>query len=463
MATNLSNKGYKINDPSWQSYASSLNAARNSSVTGITSRDQIINPYEILNIAAYKNTARGQARYQEDLNELLAIQAQQQAAYDEWYNSEQSQVDRQRAAGLNPDLLGVEAGMAADTQSPDASPLEGVPTNGEIFSQVASGVSAIVGNIASVAALPSQIGAARSALNLSKSQTTGQNLSNLLAAEGAMFGGISNMVSDAAVLAAQNGEKFDFNKYLSDTDFSDVFHTYAPPGSNIENGPYAAAFRRAKNAVQKHRAAAYSLGKVSTDSQTEFGRVMADPYADADVLVQIAYLEPIAKAMRQIDELSAQFNITKLNLQQTYVDGLDGDLAAQDFNQRLSASIAKGKYDVNYYENFKGDEIAALDLAIKKSQSIISGAAAAIKDNYTKMWQNKNLTYAQRMAAQYMVMDGISKKWSDWLVAYNAANGITAPPSDKSVYQTDFIGNGSNNEQIGENLYNLGESLFDIQ
>ena len=461
--SNLSNKGYRINDPSFHSYASSLQRALESSVTGITSRDQIINPYDILVQGAYRNTALGQAQYQEDLNSLLAIQAQQQAAYDEWYNSELSQIDRQRAAGLNPDLLGVEAGAASDTQLPQGSPLEGVPTNGEIFNNIASGVSGIVGSIATVAALPSQIGAARAALNLSKSQNTGQMLSNVVAAEGAMFGGISNMVSDAAVAAAQAGKTFDFNQYLSETDFSDIFTTYAPEGANIETGPYAAAFRRAKNAVQKHRAAAYSLGKESTDSQTDFGRVMADPYADADVLVQIAYLEPIAKAMRSIDELTAQFNLTKLNLQQTYVDGLDGDLAAQEFNQRLNAAIAKGKYDTNYYENFKGDEIAALDLAIKRSQSIISGAAAAIKDNYTKMWQNKNLTYAQRMAAQYMVMDNVSKKWSDWLVAYNAANGITAPPSDKSVYQTDFVGDGVNNAQTGESLFKIGSSMLDIQ
>ena len=425
-------KGYKDMSLGFQSYYNTLKGYTKSlPVSGITSRDDIINPYELLQKDYYKNSVLGQRAYEQDLNMLLAIQAQQQASYDEFYNSEEQQALRQREAGLNPDLLGVESQAAPQTGAITDSPVDGLPTSGQTAMDVVGSVASIIGSMASLAALPSSIGASMASAAASKaakvltdSQIVGQNLSNILAFEGASFSGISNMVADAATVAAQAGQAFDFDRYLSETDFTDVFSTYAPEGASIESGSYAAAFRRAKSQVQKHRAAAYKQGKEAQFAQTDFAKELTNPYSNPDILLQIAALEPIGQAMEQIDSLTKQFELAKLAIKQTYLNGIDGDLAAQEFNQRLNVSIAKGKYDVNYFEKFKGDEIAALDYAIKRSQSIISGAASAIKENYLSIWKDKSRNHLERMAAQYMLMDNVSKQWADWLVAYNAANGI---------------------------------------
>jgi hypothetical protein len=144
--------------------------------------------------------------------------------------------------------------------------------------------------------------------------------------------------------------------------------------------------------------------------------------------------------MKQIDILSRQFQIAKLNLQKTYVDGLDGDLASQDFNARLQSSMAKAGFDTNYYNGFDGDEVAALDLAIKQNQKIIGGCEAMIKAHFRDIWNDKSKPFAARAGALYQIMGGTPQNWKAWLVSYSAANGIQAPSDGNHTYQTDFLG-----------------------
>lgn len=450
-------------------YIQSLQSLLNSDIGEVTSIDQIINPYDYLDITRYRNTKKAQALYNEDLAALQEYQKLQQSAYENWYNSEQQQAERQREAGLNPNLNGVEGSQAASLAPSSGSPLEGIGTSeetiGTIAGVAATAVGTIVSSVATLGALPATIAAAgATALSATKqagligAQQVGQELANLNAFEGKVYGAAAANLADATAAAVKSGTKFDFDAWSSNADsFKGIFESYAPSGVTIDDPRYGAAYNRAIKNIQKLKGSAFEINSGATTQQTDFARALADPYFDNDLLTQMAYLEPISEAMQQIDILSRQFQIAKLNLQKTYVDGLDGELASQDFNARLQASMAKAGFDINYYNGFDGDEVAALDLAIKQNQKIIGGCEAMIKAHFRDIWNDKSKPFAARAGALYQIMGGTPQNWKAWLVSYAAANCIQSVPDDKNTSQTDFFG-----KSAGEILEMTGNAIADL-
>lgn len=431
----------------------------------VTSRDDIINPYELVNINDFKRNARGQALYQHYLAMAQEYANRQQASYDEWYNSEQQQVARQDDAGLNPDLLGIEPATAPETESVGAVPGANLPTSGQIAFDAVGSVASLVATVGSLAALPSSIGANVAAAGVAKKQAgligaqqVGQELANLDAFEGKVYGALSANLADATASAVKSGQKFDFSSWLNNPEsHAGVFESYAPSGVTVDDPRYGSAFNRAIRNIEKIKGPAFAINSSAASGQTEFARALADPYFDNDLLTQIAYLEPVSQAMAKIDILSRQFEIAKLNLQQTYVQGLDGELASQDFNTRLKASIAKAGFDTDYYDGFDGDEVAALDLALKKSDSIIRGTEAMIKAHFREIWHDTSKPFAARAGAMYQLMGGTPSNWKTWLVSYAAANGIQSVSSDRNTSQTDFFGDSAADilETTGNAIDNL--------
>lgn len=125
--------------PSSDKYQSALSA---------TGQQGDFNPYDYINVSDYPNNARGRARYQEDLARLLYVaQIEQENRMNE-YNSPSAQSARMRAAGINPDIAGVENHGATNVAGYQGNPLDGVPSNMDIFSNII-GVVSSVGSIAS--------------------------------------------------------------------------------------------------------------------------------------------------------------------------------------------------------------------------------------------------------------------------------------------------------------------------
>lgn len=115
------------------------------SITGLSGD---FNPYDYVNVDDYPNSARGRARYQEDLSRLLYLaQIDQENRMNE-YNSPSAQAARMREAGLNPDILGVENHGATNVAGYQGNPIDGVPSNMDIFTNII-GVVSSVGSIAS--------------------------------------------------------------------------------------------------------------------------------------------------------------------------------------------------------------------------------------------------------------------------------------------------------------------------
>lgn len=113
-----------------------------------TDQAEDFNPYNYISVDDYPMTRRGRARYQEDLARLLYIaQIEQENRMNE-YNSPSAQAARMRAAGLNPDLAGVENHGATNVAGYQGNPLDGIPSNMDVFTNVI-GVVSSVGSIAS--------------------------------------------------------------------------------------------------------------------------------------------------------------------------------------------------------------------------------------------------------------------------------------------------------------------------
>lgn len=90
----------------------------------------IFNPMDYINQSDYKLTRRGQAQYSEDLAQLeyLAQMRQQEFALN--YQDPSSEVERMRAAGLNPDLLGLSGATApAGPAGTSGANLSSLPNN----------------------------------------------------------------------------------------------------------------------------------------------------------------------------------------------------------------------------------------------------------------------------------------------------------------------------------------------
>lgn len=447
-------------------YYKRLNDIINTPIGVVKSRDDIINPHEILHAEIYRNTKQGKKLYEDHLNTLLAIQAQQEASYQDWYNSAEQQALRERDAGLNPDLIGVDGSIESSTaNSPSSSAMEGITSTEEtalnVGSTVVAAIGTIVSSVATLGALPVTIAAAgASAVSAAKqagligAQETAQQLANINAFEKSSYDALAANLADSVAASAKDGKPFDFDSWLSQ-DHSSVFVSYAPDGVTLDNPRYAASWSRVLQNIEKHKRGAYDISGAAVKSQSEFAQALSDPYFDKDLLTQMAYLEPVSEAMRKIEALTQQYELAKLNLSQTYVNGLDGDLAAQDFNARLNAQIAESGYKENYFENADGEANALYDLAMKKAEYFIKQGESIIKQNYLSIWQDKSKPYTQRASAQYMLMGNVPENWRKWLGVYMMSQGFTEDGS--SVFNNDNL-----DSSASESIFKLGSSIYDL-
>lgn len=116
----------------------------------------IIDPYKLVDITDYPNTAKGRRQYEHDLAQAKHQSEMSKLHYETEFNSEQSKVDRMRDAGLNPDLLGIDGASTVETESAGAiSPdMSGIPTLGQQIATIAEiGMSVLSTAIGSVGAV----------------------------------------------------------------------------------------------------------------------------------------------------------------------------------------------------------------------------------------------------------------------------------------------------------------------
>lgn len=347
----------------------------------VTSRDDIINPYEVIKGFIYTNDALGRRQYNEDLAALEAFQAQQQASYDEWYNSPEQQNIRDREAGLNPDILGLSGSSVGDTSQVSADPLSNVPSDGERFANIASGITSLVNGVASMASLPS----AFSSFKLLNSQVQAQEIQNLKDFESLAGGEISSRLSDSISSALDGGAAaFDIASWFADEkNFEGIFESYSPK----DNARFRSSFANVRKRMQQNLGKAYEQGKVTNENKSSFAAMAADPRYSTDFLIQVAatkpYMEAQLKAEKAIADYQAYLNEWNLKYQQ----GLNVETAVDVANQQ-------NQYNAEYYEQLDAEKAARYQNLQNEVEAIGLELERSIRSNYKTLYDGNenNLT-----------------------------------------------------------------------
>ena len=330
------------------------------SASNITSRDQIVNPVALLSQMSYGNSARERRRYQEDLAKLEELQKQQQASYDEWFNSPEQQAIRDREAGLNPDLIGLSGSETGQTPVGGADPLSNVPSNGDIFNQISSGASSLFSAATSLVGLPVQF---KQSSFLSK-QLEGQQLTNdalqlgnISAFEQIASKGISDKFATFHAAETAAGRVVDVASWFSDdNNFTDILQSYAPS----DDPRYQHALNRVRKGSEAIIAQSYATNNQKLTNQSNFARNLANPYTDSDTLVMSAAFEPIANAIFELEKQTTEFQKMVNDTKMKYMENLDPTGLAESFNEsQAQEALLKGHQAViegakRYaYENLK--------------------------------------------------------------------------------------------------------------
>lgn len=423
-------------------------AIYNSAVTDITSREQIINPYEILDTSQYVYSNRGHSLYDEDLNALIAIQKQQQAAYDEWYDSASQQILRERQAGLNPDLIGnVDSGESASTEPlAGSSPMDPVPNDVDIANSVLSSVSSLIHSSAQIAALPTSFAQARLAGSQSKlvdSQLSGQELNNLKSFEGLVYSAAAGRFADAASSAADAGTPFDVDAFFApdSNSFDGIFEAYAP----VDDSRYRAAYTTALKNVQKIKGEGYKLSGDAVSQQTTFAEALSNPYFDSDLLSQIALMEPVMKFQEDVRILNLQYQENLYKIKNKAITEV-GDTAIDAFLKREKASAAESKYKIDYFANFKGDDAALYDMYQKKFTALRTRAIGDVYNNYWSIWKKDPLS-TKGLGASYFITNGEHMKWFEYLGMFGLSNSGSRGSGSNNSGSTNNDGVGFSSPQ----------------
>ena len=372
-------------------------------IGSVTSRDQFIDPYSLVNINYYKRTAGGKALYNADLQRAISYREQQEAAYQDWYNSPEQVALRERQAGRNPDLIdgALGSGEAADTQPSGTSPMEGIPTVGE---QVATGIQttmSIVSTIGNLISLPSQIMNLGASSKLIGAQANLVNMQGLKEFEGLVYNDISDKFASALSAAADAGQFgytiADFMKSFTAEQSEELFSAYSP-----EDTPkYRSAFKRALGNFQKIQGSAFETGANTVANKSTFAKLLSHPYHDKDLTLMVAMMEPVEEIRQHLDEWIN-------NVKGDYIAALDGGMLAQEYmnSQRFQNQIA----EANGY-------IASVDAAIKKNlldyykanPVSLSGmnALSLLLGHGPMSWQDQLANYLQVLIEKFKKDHGI--------------------------------------------------------
>lgn len=404
----------------------------------ITSRDQIINPEEILSLKDYGNSSLERSYYEEDLAALRNYQKQQEAAYLDWYNSAEQQVIRQREAGLNPDLVGIDGELGTQTESSVSSPFENSMTDEQIRAQkvqnamsILSGIGSVIGGISSVAGLVNSF----AQVGLVKSQTKQTELTNANLFQQLVHKDVAGRVANAVSAATSAGKSFSIEDFFADANnFAGVFDAYAP----MDTPQYRSLYDTTLKQTQSLLGSAFDVNKGVAGSQTEFSKLVANPYYSDDVVLQVGMLEPVMAAFEKQSLVQAQFRTFADEMRIKYGEGIDIEGAIQAANAGFGSAAAESSYLEDYFKNMDGEDIAKFDSLMKESQSILDNIEASIKDNLFQIWK-QNPSSQRGLSASYMLLGQAPMSIKDWLQMF-----ITAPRGSNSV----SVGSGSLNNGI---------------
>ena len=403
----------------------------------ITDLSQILDPYSYAADYLDDQTVEGKARYLHMLEQGKYIQQMQMAAYQNWYNSAEQVAKREREAGLNPDLVGLEGAESATASASDGSGVAGLtPTDiadAQIKSQritnltnILTSVGGLVGTalnaFSSLSFLPLQKDNLVKQGALTEAQKVATRLGNI-GSEKALFQfGISSKLAGqiAEAVSAGTESEFDYDAFFG-SDLSSVFNTYTS-GSAYSQHLFDDVL--ANREVLKNEA--IELAKQRASGQIDFSRMAGSKYYNDDVVLTAALVGPLMTARLELEENKARYqkSINDINLRVA--------------KARESADVAKSEYDTEFYTELDAEKMAQYEFLIKSNEAVKATLEKAINDNLkTIYFENKD--NMRGFSAAWMYNSGASSQF----VEYLAASELMISPGSKKDPHTGLPNTGS--------------------
>lgn len=383
----------------------------------VTSRDQIIDPYALVNPANYRKNRVGQAQYNSDLQQAQQYAERQEAAYQEWYNSPAQQVARDRAAGLNPDLVGLSGTEAGDTQVNPNSPIAGMPTNGQVAMEAINTAMSVIQTALSAASLAAGIPNIGKQGHLLDAQLDSTNLANVTAFEQLAHKGIASKLATAHAAATAAGSAFDVAAWFADdNNFSDIIPSYAPS----DNPMYQHALQRVRKGSESVLADAYSTNSATQQNQQSFAKLLANPYANPNTVIMSAFLEPLMSAVFEMEKVESEYRSS-----------------AAEFKKDAMSSIDASEAGDVWLDNQKQER----DLT--KYQAIMDSCRSAVYQNLKETYLHEPNTPAGHTASMLLLghyestIQGLLVSYLSRLLSMENAESLISFISENAIMDTD--------------------------
>lgn len=383
---------FGVTQQQWRDYDSTLESVLNSEIGSITSRDQIYDPYDLVRLHMYGNGANAQAAYNADLARAKQFVERQEAAYQEWYNSPEQMAIRQREAGLNPDLSGIDGtSEAADVSSPEGSPLDNIPSTEQQFASVIGGIGSIVGSLSSVASLATaftNIGLSPYQKNSLISQDYSSELSNIDSLKTLISSDISDALATAVDLhnSTDSLEPFDYDSWFNDdNNFNSLKSSYGhfPFFDSALSNARRQSLRFHKNASE--------LQKDTLSFDFDIGKLLSDPRLSPSQKLTAIQVRPYVTACYEADKLDAE----------------------------VRSAIAN--FNKDYYSNSDGSLVSSFDKLFRDTQSIAFRLESKINEGYISMFDSEPNGFNGFRAA-YLYGSKGGRSWQDAFMLHSKEN-----------------------------------------
>lgn len=370
----------------------------------VTDRSQIINPNEVVNPDNYGLGRRERLRYESDLAQAKLYAEQQEAAYQEWYDSPAQQAARQREAGLNPDLMGVEQSQASDVAQPDSSPMSNIPSNLDVASTALGSlgsIASVLSGVSGIMSTISSIGLQSAQKHLIDQQADGQFLNNIDSFRRQSYAALSDHLANAI---RTGGDSFNIDDYYAQ-DFNDLYSSLSPS----DDPRYRQSFDDLKSSSQKIFTDAYKELASTEDGRNTYLRRLASGYYSDDDDEMVGQLGIVVQAEEELFRISMDLQKSVADIKKRYMNNLDVDSAASAVND-------ENEYKSEYYGALDGEIIAQIHTAVKRASSVITSSKSDVYSYLRRQFKRAPLPQVKQRVG-WQIVAGSSFGWEDHLLA----------------------------------------------
>ncbi len=431
-----------------------FSALQSSDFTNITDRSQIINPTSWLEEFGIDTSYDdGQSLYDRYFSMLLDIQKQQEASYEEYYNSPEQQVIRDKIAGLNPDILGVSGSQASSPDLSSVNPMDAMREREALRLQEDTNrtarLSSVVQSLVSVASLGSafsSIALNKSSIALSDSSKVSGELSNLTLLKGLLSGDIDDLLASAMNdhLNSGSDSEFDIDSWFSNDDnFSHLSDIYGSFSS------FKPALYQARKSVLAHRKNAVKQQLDNADYQSDFMQIYSNPRYSFEQKLHYAQLRPYISRLNRLEDAKTTLDEVITQYTTSYNLALNPETAAASLNSRNA-------YDYDYYSELDGKLVAAFESFMREVQISAGTMSKEINNNYYQMY-SADPNSVDGWRAAYLFGSNGGTSWQDAYLC-NSLDYFNNLMQNNQIIQTAI----ANNAELREKIASFGALLGNL-